>query len=149
MTDPSKAPKAVGYGNPPTETRFRKGQSGNPKGRPKGAKNLATALEAELSARVPITENGKRKTASKRDVISKVLVNKAVQGDPKATALVLQHGARPPASVGSAVSPDFDDLDHRVIPGIVRRIRAMTLLPDPAAEPGDPSSQSSTTERED
>ena len=34
----------VGYGKPPKETRFRKGQSGNPKGRPKGAKNKAPAL---------------------------------------------------------------------------------------------------------
>lgn len=29
-----EAPRKVGYGSPPTETRFRKGQSGNPKGRP-------------------------------------------------------------------------------------------------------------------
>ena len=39
--EPSVANERVGYGRPPTTTRFRPGQSGNPRGRPKGARNLA------------------------------------------------------------------------------------------------------------
>jgi hypothetical protein len=35
---------AVGYGKPPVETRFQKGQSGNPEGRPRGTKKLVTLL---------------------------------------------------------------------------------------------------------
>ena len=38
----------VGYGNPPKESRFKKGQSGNQRGRPKGSKNLKTDLAEEL-----------------------------------------------------------------------------------------------------
>lgn len=65
-------------------TRFQKGQSGNPKGRPKGAKNKATILEAEINILIPITENGRTIHLSKWAVAIKQLVNKAATGDLRA-----------------------------------------------------------------
>ena len=41
----------VGYGKPPAESRFQKGQSGNPGGRPRGTKKLVTLLGEVLSQR--------------------------------------------------------------------------------------------------
>ncbi|HEU5048593.1 MAG TPA: DUF5681 domain-containing protein [Rickettsiales bacterium] len=79
----------VGYKKPPAKNQFKPGQSGNPKGRRKGAKNFATAIHAELEIRIPITENGKRRTISKREAIAKQLVNKAVSGDPKTVPILL------------------------------------------------------------
>jgi hypothetical protein len=72
---------SVGYGKPPRNTQFQPGQSGNPRGRPRGSKNLATLIEQELSATVAVNEGGRRRTLSKRAVIAKRLVNKAAEGD--------------------------------------------------------------------
>jgi hypothetical protein len=53
-------PDAVGYGRPPRSTRFKPGQSGNPKGRPKGVQSLGAILDKALAARVSVQENGRR-----------------------------------------------------------------------------------------
>jgi len=91
MTDESdfERPKTtkVGYRNPPEKSRFKTGQSGNPRGRPKGALNLATILERTLREPVIIVENGKRKTVTKIEAAIKELVNQAASGDLKALQL--------------------------------------------------------------
>jgi antitoxin (DNA-binding transcriptional repressor) of toxin-antitoxin stability system len=74
----------VGYGRPPKARQFRKGQSGNPKGRPKGKRGLKSDLRAELSAMVPIVENGRKMTLTKQRVIVKQLVAQAAKGDLRA-----------------------------------------------------------------
>jgi hypothetical protein len=78
----------VGYGRPPQHTQFVKGQSGNPRGRPAGSKNLATLLARELDQPVQVVENGRRRKISKRQVITAQLVNKSIAGDLRATKMV-------------------------------------------------------------
>jgi hypothetical protein len=56
----------VGYKKPPQRSRFKKGESGNPNGRPRGSKNLATLLEKELRQRVVVNENGRRRSITKK-----------------------------------------------------------------------------------
>jgi Family of unknown function (DUF5681) len=60
----------VGYGKPPRHTRFKKGQSGNLKGRPKGSQNLTTLLSEALNERVIVTENGGRRRITMRQAIN-------------------------------------------------------------------------------
>ena len=80
---------AVGYGKPPKHSRFQPGQSGNPKGRPKGSLNLAMALNRALREKVPIIEHGRPRLITKLDAAVKGLVNRAVKGDAKAMQQML------------------------------------------------------------
>src|SRR5215472_13361203 len=66
----------VGYGKPPRHTRFKKGQSGNPRGRPRDSKNLKTLLNDALDEPVVVTEEGRRRKITKREAIVTQLVNR-------------------------------------------------------------------------
>jgi len=79
----------VGYGKPPRDTRFKRGQSGNPRGRPPGAKNLSSLLNEALNESVVVTENGGRKRISKRQAAFKQLVNDAAKGNWRALKLLV------------------------------------------------------------
>jgi hypothetical protein len=79
----------VGYGKPPKHTRFQKGRSGNPKGRPKGSKGFSAILRRELDALVEVRQNGQVKKIDKREVIIKQLVNRAAEGNQRAMELLL------------------------------------------------------------
>ena len=87
---PEKEPYEVGYGKPPKHTRFKPGQSGNPKGRPRGACNLRTAFTKALQETVTIREGDKTRKLSKARAIIEVTVNNALKSDPKALTAVMQ-----------------------------------------------------------
>lgn len=120
----------VGYMRPPVASRFKPGQSGNAKGRPKGAQNFSTVLDQELNAKVPVTENGVRKTVRKQSVIAKQLVNKAAAGDIRAATVVIgetrQMEMRQAVSGMAANSSGFGELaqeDQRVFSSLLERVR--------------------------
>lgn len=74
----------VGFGKPPKHTQFKKGQSGNPKGKSKGHKNFKTDLMDELSEQISIQENGKQRKITKQRALIKSSVAKGIKGDAKA-----------------------------------------------------------------
>ena len=80
----------VGYRKPPTATRFQKGHSGNPRGRPKGSKSTRALLELALASPVTIIEGGEQKVVEQRAVLFKSLVARAIKGDPRSIAMVLK-----------------------------------------------------------
>jgi uncharacterized protein DUF5681 len=90
--DPKK-PYEVGYGKPPVATRFRKGQSGNPSGRPKNVPQLldpGRLLEAIDNEEITVTDNGKRKRMTKAEIQFRQSFAKAIRGDLKAARLIVK-----------------------------------------------------------
>ena len=77
--------EAVGYGRPPQHSRFRPGQSGNPRGRPKGKRNLASQLNDVLAQPVTVTRNGKRMRVTAETAILMRMLEKALVGDLKSS----------------------------------------------------------------
>ena len=78
----------VGYCRPPKEHCFQKGQSGNPNGRPRGAREMVTILDQELARPVMVTEGGRRKKYLKAELIVRMQVDKAAKGDSRAFAAI-------------------------------------------------------------
>jgi hypothetical protein len=83
------APYGIGYGKPPKHTRFRPGQSGNPRGRPKAIKSAGVALNDALEAKVKLRGNGKERGVSSLDAYFIRVVMDAIQGKASAQRLLL------------------------------------------------------------
>jgi hypothetical protein len=80
----------VGYGKPPKHTRFKPGKSGNPYGRPRKSTTLEEDIERELGVIITVHEGEKRLRVTKRQLIAKGCVNKAIKGDTRSTELLLK-----------------------------------------------------------
>jgi hypothetical protein len=74
----------VGYGKPPENTRFQKGASGNPRGRPKKSLGFDHELIKESESFMTINENGRRRRISKHKVAVKQLMKQVITGDAQA-----------------------------------------------------------------
>ncbi|MFZ5690030.1 MAG: DUF5681 domain-containing protein [Pseudomonadota bacterium] len=75
---------SIGRAKPPKHTQFKKGQSGNKAGRPKGSKNLSTLIMEAAHGQVTATIDGKQRKISKVQATTMQLATKAAAGDPKA-----------------------------------------------------------------
>ena len=86
-----------GYKNPPKEHQFRKGVSGNPKGRPRKKKqpssdpglDLIASVHRELGKTISVQENGQHKEITKLEAFSAQLVAQSVNGKPSQQKMLL------------------------------------------------------------
>ncbi|MEH6949742.1 DUF5681 domain-containing protein [Nitrobacter sp. NHB1] len=107
----------MGKGRSPVATRFKAGRSGNPKGRPKGSKNAQSLAKAELSRKVVVTVNGRKKSMTVAEIASRRLGDKAMTGDAKAFSFLI-------AVAGVGSGPDESLADRITTPEQDRAILA-------------------------
>ncbi len=139
----------VGFGKPPKATQFQKGRSGNPKGRPKGARNTATVAHAVLNEKITINENGRQKVVTKREAMIKKLVNGSLQGDNSAMRLVITQllPAVDAAQAQGAQSTDIGLDDTLILAPLLQQLGGPTTVilapePEPDQNPEDGSASS-------
>ena len=112
----------VGYGHPPNGTRFKPGRSGNPKGRPKGARSLKTAVARLMKKRVAIREDGERRHVSGQEALLLTLYASALKGDSKALHQLLMMVAKLESQDAAPAQPDVvTENDCAIIEGYLRR----------------------------
>ena len=115
----------VGNKRPPKASRFKKGRSGNPAGRPRGRRNVSTIIEAVMDERIYVTEAGRRRSITAREAIIRGLRNDALRGDGKARLTIIGLDMQVEASRGSQEGdqPRVTEADAKVMARLVERIR--------------------------
>jgi hypothetical protein len=128
---PQKTTQKKAYRCPPKHTQFKPGQSGNPKGRPKGRKNFSTLLDKELNKKVTITRDGKKIRVTKKEVLVTQLVNEAAKGKRSYMEMLIrlmqsQEAAMQEATAGPQGIPYLSpEALGRVAERLMRKARAI------------------------
>ena len=140
----------VGYGKPPEHTRFKKGRSGNPKGRPKGSSNFSTDLKATLEQPVRINSGGAFRSVSTQLAALQRLREKALKGDARALDRLLDYAS----SYNDEETTEAAGLsqgDAEILAGYMARQQRVAEPPELAGEgelPAEPRVNMETTEQE-
>jgi hypothetical protein len=111
-----------GYRKPPASAQFKTGQSGNPKGRPKGSRNLKTDLAAISQRSISVRENGKTRHLSQQKAMLLSTYNKAIKGDQRAVSNLINLTLRIlETAEASPNSTEVSDLDELIVENFLRR----------------------------
>jgi hypothetical protein len=126
----------VGWGKPPRHSRFKKGQSGSPNGRPPKARNLKTDLVAELGARIRVREGDREVSISKQEAFIKTLVARALKGDARASSLLVNLMAMLLDVEVDLAERGVDASEKAIIDAYVARRFAEAAIPSKSASGG-------------
>lgn len=134
----------VGYGRPPKHSRFQPGKSGNPKGRPKRAKNLKTIVRAVMEEMVRVrSSNGERRVSRAEALVLKTL-ELASKDNLRATERLLEwyQDAVPDEVAHEARQPRSEELtqtDEAILTELRKSIEAELLAGGAEGDTEEPS----------
>jgi Family of unknown function (DUF5681) len=133
MTDDIDDGEESRHRRPPKNTRFKKGASGNPSGRPKKVSNFKSDLAAELQEKIILTENGKERRVTKQRAFIKTLTAAAIKKDIRAVSALL--ACMRYFRVGTEETPtdtvDTDDLE--ILQNYIERERQRNAPNEPSS----------------
>jgi hypothetical protein len=112
----------IGYKRPPKANQFKKGQSGNPKGRPKLVKSFKADLKEELEEIISINEGGKAKLATKQRGLIKRILTAALNGNNQAAKIsigMISSLFEPTEEPDEEISPEDLELLKKYYGGII------------------------------
>jgi hypothetical protein len=118
---PTDSSSDVGYKKPPRDHQFKPGQSGNPRGRPKGAKSEAGILHALLHRKLNVREGGRTRQITVLEAIMMRFTDDALKGNTKTAAFILNRYAAMQAGdplPGAELTED----DRAVLEAFARRL---------------------------
>lgn len=130
----------VGYGRPPKHTRFRKGRSGNPHGRPSKIKPPVDRIAVQdiLLERRTVTIRGKKQELTNADILFRTLMEKAIGGDA-ASMRTLMSCLDKWGIVDKAVKgATFDVAGAKA--ALAEKINRLLAEPEPEPRPDQPAS---------
>ena len=129
----------VGYRKPPKNNQFKPGQSGNPRGRSKGTRNLKADLAEELGETILVQEGGEPRKLSKQRAVVKSLVNRTLKGDARAANSLLSMMMRLLDTGEGSESDASDDLHNdelEILEAYKRRVTGSNAK-EPATQTAD------------
>lgn len=129
---PQKSPKAspsdsVGYRRPPKQHQFKPGQSGNPKGRPKGTPTLQEVMAREATKLIKIKQGDNVVSVPKLEALARRVFNKALEGDLAAARMIFQLAAEPEAPAAAESAESFALPEDDVIKRMLKRFDHISL----------------------
>jgi hypothetical protein len=112
----------VGYRKPPTHKQFKLGQSGNPRGRPKGSKNESTILHGILHRKIKIQDGGRSRQVTILEAMLTRFAQDSLKGNVKSAAFLLNR-------YGTLVSGEIEQSglnsdDRAVLEAFMTRLKA-------------------------
>lgn len=138
----------VGYGKPPNHTKFKKGHSGNPRGKPKGKKSLKTILAEELLSPMTINLSGKSVTGTRQRLILQTLTARAAVGDIAAQRLLIPLVLQLIGADGMETArPALSAQDQRLLDQLLAELGSGDANP-PTAAPADDRNNSNNLDDE-
>ena len=112
----------VGYAKPPKAHQFKPGLSGNPRGRPQGAKGEDTIFRAVVNTKVPMSLRGRVRQVPLLEAVWMRIADDALKGNAKAATLLINRSRSLDAT--APTNPELDQDDRQVLQSYYRQVEA-------------------------